>query len=143
MSQENVEIVRRAFAAYEREGLQGLLACLHPEIEWTTTGMFLDADTYRGHDDVRRYLGLFDEFEDLRNEPIELIDAGEQVVVCSRVSGRGTRSGAAVDLMLYSVGSIRDGKIGRLHNYRTKAEALEAAGLSEEGRSRLRRSRLD
>jgi ketosteroid isomerase-like protein len=129
MSEENAEIVRRA---YETDGIEPLMDYLGPEIEWTTTGAFLEAATYRGHDEVRRYLGsMEDEFDDLRNEPQELIDAGEEVVSCSRVSGRGKRSGAVVELTLWTVALVRDGRIVRLRNYTTKAEALEAAGLSE------------
>ena len=45
-----------------------------------------------GHEGVRRYLGtVADEFDDLRIEPLELIDAGDQVVVSVRISGRGER----------------------------------------------------
>jgi ketosteroid isomerase-like protein len=133
MTQENVEIVRRAFAAAsEGSGVEELMPYLDPGIEWTTTGAFLEPATYRGHEGVRHYFGLMEnEFEDLRNEAEELIAAGEQVVVCSRVSGRGRRSGARVELLLHSVGSVRDGKIVRVRNYPSKAEALEAAGLEE------------
>jgi ketosteroid isomerase-like protein len=132
MSHENVEVVRRAYDAYERDGLDGLLRYLHPEIEWTTTGAFIEAATYRGHDEVRRYLGsMLDEFDDGRNEPQEVIDTGDQVVVSARISGRGKRSGAPVELTLASVGSLRDGMIVRIRNYPTKAEALEAAGLGD------------
>jgi ketosteroid isomerase-like protein len=131
MPQENVEIVRRSFDAYARDGIDGLLRYLDPEIKWTTTGAFLDAATYCGHLEVRRYLGLFDDFADLRNEPQEFIDGGEQVVVCQRISGTGKRSGAAVDLVLYGVCSLRGDKIVRIQNYAGRTEALEAAGLSE------------
>ena len=132
MSQENVEIVRRALEAYEREGLDGLMCYLDPQIEWTTTGAFLEAATYHGHEGVRRYLGaMIDEFDDLRNTPEEFIDAGEQVVLTTRASGRGKLSGAPVELMMAWVSLVKDGRIIRIRNYREKAEALEAAGLSE------------
>jgi ketosteroid isomerase-like protein len=70
-----------------------------------------------------------DEIDDLRIEPEQLIDAGEQVVVSMRTSGRAKLSGAAVDLTLTSVSLLRDGKIVRVRNYSEKAEALEAVGL--------------
>jgi hypothetical protein len=41
MSQENVEIVRRAIEAYEREGLDGSLRYYDPEIEWTSTDAYM------------------------------------------------------------------------------------------------------
>jgi ketosteroid isomerase-like protein len=70
-----------------------------------------------------------DEIDDLRIEPEQLIDAGEQVVVSMRISGRGKLSGAHVELTLTSVSLLRDGNIVRGRNYSEKAEALEAVGL--------------
>jgi ketosteroid isomerase-like protein len=132
MSEENVEIVRRALEAYDREGLDGYLRYLDPEIEWTTTDAWIERATYRGHAGVRRYLGTIEEeFENVRVEPVEVIDAGEQVVSSVRISGRGKGSGAPVELTLISVGWMRDGMAYRLRNYRDMAAALEAAGLSE------------
>ena len=132
MSREDVEAVRRSLEAFERDGLEGLLLHLDPEIEWTTTGAYIDLSTYRGHEGVRRYFGsLLDEFEDVRIEPVEFIDAGEQVIVIIRVSGRGRRSGAPVEMTLVSVGSVRDGKTVRVRNYPSRDAALEAAGLRE------------
>jgi ketosteroid isomerase-like protein len=129
MSQENVEIVRRAFAT---EGIDTLMPYLDPEIDWTTTGAFLEAATYRGHEEVRGYLGAMQaEFDDLHDATDEIIDAGELVVVTHRISGRGKQSGAPVELTLTSVCSVRDGKIVRIRNYGSKAQALEAAGLRE------------
>jgi uncharacterized protein len=132
MSQENVQIVRRAIEAYGREGLDGTLRYYHPEIEWTSTGGYIEPGTYRGHEGLRRYMGSMEgEFDGLRIEPVELIDAGEQVVSSVRISGRGRASGAPVELTLISVGSVRDGMVHRVRNYPDMAAALEAAGLSE------------
>jgi ketosteroid isomerase-like protein len=132
MSQENVEIVRRALDAYRREGLDGYLRYFDPAIEWTTTGAYLEQGTYRGHQGVRRYLAPIEaEFDDLRVEPQKLIDAGEQVVSSVRISGWGKTSGAPVALTLISVGKLRDGMVYRLRNYPDMATALEAAGLTE------------
>jgi ketosteroid isomerase-like protein len=132
MSRENVEAVRRALEAYEREGLDGYLRYLDPEIEWTSTDAYIERATYRGHEGVRRYLGTMEEeFEDVRVEPVELIDAGEQVISSVRVSGRGKGSGAPVELTLISVGWLRNGVAYRIRNYPDMAAALEVAGLSE------------
>jgi ketosteroid isomerase-like protein len=50
VSQENVEIARRAMAEFNERGLPGLLEFADPEIEWTTTGRYVEAGTYRGYD---------------------------------------------------------------------------------------------
>jgi ketosteroid isomerase-like protein len=132
MSEENVEIVRCAIEAYGHEGLDGTLRYYDPEIEWTSTGDYIEPATYRGHDGLRRYLGTMEEeFEDLRVEPVELIDAGERVISSVRFTGRGKASGAPVEMTLISVGSLRDGLIHRVRNYPDMAEALDAAGLRE------------
>jgi ketosteroid isomerase-like protein len=132
MSEGNVEIVRRAIEAYGHEGLGGTLRFYDPEIEWTSTGDYIEAATYRGHDGLRRYLGTMEEqFEDLRVEPVELIDAGERVISSVRFTGRGKASGAPVEMTLISVGSLRDGLIYRVRNYPDMAAALEAAGLRD------------
>jgi ketosteroid isomerase-like protein len=132
MSRENVAAVRRALEAYGREGLDGYLRYLDPEIERTSTEEWIERATYRGHEGVRRYLGSIEaEFEDLRVEPVELIDAGDQVISSVRISGRGKSNGASVELTLISVGWMRDGIAYRLRNYPDMAEALEAAGLRE------------
>jgi ketosteroid isomerase-like protein len=132
MSQANVEVVRRSIEAYEREGLDGSLRYYDPEIEWTSTDAYIEPATYRGHAGVRRYLGApEEEFDDLRIEPVVLIDAGEKVISSVRISGRGKASGAPVTLTLISLGSVRAGLIYRVRNYPDMAAALEAAGLSE------------
>ena len=110
MSEENLEVVRRAIEAYGREGLDGVLGYYDPEIEWTSTGDYIERATYRGHDGLRRYLGTMEEeFKDLRIEPVQLIDAGEQVISSVRFTGRGKASDAPVEMTLISVGSLRDG----------------------------------
>ena len=54
MSEENVEIVRRAYALAE-EGVEAMLAFTDPKFEMTTpSSPATERDTYRGHDGVRR-----------------------------------------------------------------------------------------
>ncbi len=98
MSQENVEIVRRNYAALveglERGGFETgrFLEWLDPEIDWRGPRQFPDlAEPRVGHEGVRDYVRvLFEAIEDYRMVPEEFIDAGEdQVLVFSREGGRG------------------------------------------------------
>jgi ketosteroid isomerase-like protein len=117
MSEEDVQAVRDAFDAFERDGIDGLLA---------------EPAVYRGHEAVRRHLTtMLGEFEEVHVEATELVDAGDHVLVSLRLSGRGKRSGAPVELTMTQVSTGRGGLAVRIRNYPTKAEALEAAGLSE------------
>jgi ketosteroid isomerase-like protein len=130
VSRENVEVARRAFDAFNEGGVEGLLGFIDPGIEWTTTGLFVEAGTYRGHDGVRRYLGgLAAEFKDFRNDPRELIDAGEVVVAPARVSAIGLRSGAPVELELTMVLTVENARIVRIQNFEDREKALRFAGV--------------
>ncbi len=77
-------------------------------------------------------LGAFwAEFEAQRIEIEEAMAAGSDVVVGVRFYGRGKRSGLEIDAPAWHVWSLREGKAVRWRLFRTKQEALEAAGLSE------------
>src|SRR5688500_3668608 len=59
MSQENVELARRAFEAFNRtfnEGTPDLYELLDPEIEWVPMSALLDGTRYHGHDGVREWM---------------------------------------------------------------------------------------
>ena len=134
MSQENVEIVRDAAAAFNRGDLDAWLEYLADDIDYRAVeGAPDDRGPMHGKEAIRPYmqdwLGLFDDF---RSEPVELIDAGEdKVIAVTRISGRAKLSGVETDLTYAAVYTIRDGKIARGREYWTKEQALEAAGLSE------------
>jgi ketosteroid isomerase-like protein len=134
MSQENVEVVRRGYAAWEKTGSLDF-EFLDPEIEWRGPREFPDlAEPRFGHDGVTEYLATLNEaFEDYRMGPEEFIDAGDdRVLVFSREGGRGKGSGAEVQTHPTAhLWTIRDGKAIRMESYWERAEALEAAGLRE------------
>jgi ketosteroid isomerase-like protein len=74
MSQENVELVRRGYDAFNSDGLEAILDLLDPEIEWGTPEQATETD-YRGHEGVRRFWSNFnDAFEDYRFEPEDFIE---------------------------------------------------------------------
>jgi ketosteroid isomerase-like protein len=133
MSQENVEVVRQYFAAYDEGGLDALAEFWHPEINWRAVEGYLDdAGVIRGPDAMRDYFRQWNEaFDELRAEIEQLTDAGEQVVAAVRGIGRMKGSDAEVDIRYGVVFWIRDGKIVQGREYATGAEALEAAGPRE------------
>jgi ketosteroid isomerase-like protein len=72
-----------------------------------------------------------DAWEELEVAVEEVIDAGDRVFLTAHHRGRGRRSGVEVDTRLYSVFTLRDGKIVREDEYAERAEALVAVGLRE------------
>jgi ketosteroid isomerase-like protein len=141
MSQENVEMVRRGYEVMKQvledfpSDFPDLDELLDPQIEWRGPREFPDlAEPHFGHEGVRRYIEtIFEVLDDYRMVPEEFIDAGpDQVLVFSREGGRGKGSGAEVVTQPTAhLWTIRDGKAIRMQSYWERAEALEAAGLSE------------
>jgi ketosteroid isomerase-like protein len=141
MSEENVELMRRIYAAFGRflrepdDFAPELLAFIDPRIEWRGPREFPDlAEPRFGHDGVRSYFDtLFEAIEDYRMRPEEFIDAGgDRVLVFSREEGRGRGSGAeVVTHPTAHLWTLRDGKAVRLESYWERSDALAAAGLSE------------
>jgi ketosteroid isomerase-like protein len=134
MSQENVEVVRRAWEAFARSGLGAMAEFWDPDIEWRAIeGAPDDVGEMRGREALRVYISDWIEtFDDLSSVPLEVVDAGgDQVVSVQRVTGRARLSGAETTLEYAIVNTVRDAKIVRGKEYATRAEALEAVGLSE------------
>jgi ketosteroid isomerase-like protein len=129
MSQENVEIVRKL---YELQGdPESLLELFDPHVMWINFAS--ETRPYIGHEGIGEWArGFFAEFRDFRFEPIEVIDAGgDQVVAVQRVLGSGRRSGVPIDREVSCLFTLLNGKIVRGQGFETRAQALEAAGLSE------------
>jgi ketosteroid isomerase-like protein len=135
MSQENVEIVRVLYDAFNRGELDAYLSVLDPEFVWHGPTEIPDlAGTYRGVEGVRRYLSkLMEVFNDYRMVPEEFIDAGdEHVLVLAREGGRGKGSGIAVQTNPTGhLWTVRDGRPARLDSYWERANALQAVGLEQ------------
>jgi ketosteroid isomerase-like protein len=133
MSQENVEIAKRALAARNSGDVDALLALMTDDIVIDASRRIIDPVTATGHDAARRFAAMLDEvWADQRQEAEEWIDAGDAVVVPTRLINIGRASGVAVEARSAWVIYIRDGKISRLVVYQSRAEALEAVGLSEQ-----------
>jgi ketosteroid isomerase-like protein len=136
MSQENVEIVRRLFDAFNEGGLnaEDVLEYFTDDIDYRAVeGAPDDHGPVRGKEALRAYAqDWLDTFDNFRPEPVELIDAGDdKVIAIVRISGRAKLSGVETDLTYAALYTFRAGKIARGREYWTRAEALEAAGLSE------------
>jgi ketosteroid isomerase-like protein len=69
--------------------------------------------------------------ENLRAEPTEFIDAGEHVVVPFRLSGRARNTRLPFHEDYIHVLTFRGERVVRTRLFRSRAKALEAAGLRE------------
>ena len=127
MSQENVEIVRRAFALFNARDLSAFFDVFDSDLLYRNRSDEPDARVYRGLEQYKGYVaGFLDTFDDLRFELHELVDLGDQVVVVTDLLGRGRESGADVRGVYVFLLTVRDGTIVEGSEYATKEEALEA-----------------
>ena len=131
MSEENIEITRAVIDAYNRGDGDAAFRDASPGLEYDlsrTTGPW--RGTY-GLDEARaiieEFLGMW---SSARAEPHEFIEAGDDVIVPWTAYMVG-RDGIEVEARVAWTFTIRDGKIERICFYQEKADALEAAGLSE------------
>jgi ketosteroid isomerase-like protein len=132
MSQENVEVLRRAMPESDPGDPEVLFSILDENVEWDYVGGFPEIQTAHGPAEVREFLrGWSEAFDDFGFQGEEMVDAGDSVVVHVRQWGRGKETGAQVENHAWQVFTLRNGKVVHCRGYGTKAEALEAAGLSE------------
>jgi ketosteroid isomerase-like protein len=132
MSQENVEIVRRAIDAFIHRDLDAAVRHNDSEVEVDfSRSMGLEAGIYRGQEDVRAFWSLFlDAFDRISVSVDEFIECGEHVVVPNRTCFRG-RGGIEVEAHSAYLVTFRNGRIIVWRLFQTRAEALKAAGLAD------------
>ena len=134
MSQENVEIVQTAFAAFERGDVDALLELCDEDIAITQPPDLPGIPgEQRGHAGVLEALAIWPEqWEDYRSELVRIVaDRGDVVVVTARTRGRGKQSGVHVEMDFTFVFTVSDEKIVEWRLFMREDQALEAAGLSE------------
>ena len=145
MSQENVELVRGLFEAPDVDyaslyrddsrwaGQAGALApFVHEEFECVMYALG-NEKRYAGLDGLRAFmLDWMAPWATYRIETEKAIDLGQQVLLLNR--DRGLREGSTqeVEGRIAAVFTIRDAKLARIDAYTTRADALEAVGLSEQ-----------
>ena len=137
MSQAYVERAREGYAALSGAIRSGDLDAYfreyaHPEIEWVPMEGALDADVSVGRESVKaRLMAMLEVMGKPEIEAEEIIDAGEKVFVAIHISARGRGSGIDMKASWFHVLTARGDKLVRVEWYASRAEALEAAGLSK------------
>jgi len=130
MSEENVKIVQRAFDVFHSGDADRAeaLATIDPNVVYTPVEDGPSSGLSAIRDQFKRWESSWEELVETAEE---LIDAGDRVVVTALYRGRGQGSGVPVEARFYAVYTLRDGRVVRVDEFTDRAEALEAAGLSE------------
>jgi SnoaL-like domain len=145
MSEENIEVVRRAYEVWNafasgdltREALAGIAAeFFDPEVEFEWHGGQFMPDTPQQVRGLPALAGFWEQmlssYDDLRLALLECIESpNDRVFALVRQTGRGRESGVPIEAHLFQVITIQDGVMQKLEIFRHGADALEAAGLSD------------
>jgi ketosteroid isomerase-like protein len=132
MSEADVEVVRRAIEALNRRDRSTARALWRSdaEIDWSRSIGPLKG-VYRGRGEIESFQSEFwSTFEKVELEAHGFKWAGSDVVVPNTARLRG-RDGMEVIARSTFVYTVENGQIIRLRMFQERAEALDAAGLSE------------
>jgi ketosteroid isomerase-like protein len=130
---QNVEIVRAAFDAYFRGDMESTLRLVDSEIVVFQRPETPDAVTRRGHAGVMEAIAAWPElWDDYELEIVQIVDAGDRVVLRTHQRGRGKGSGVEVETEIWFVFGFRNGKIAEWRMFGAEREALEAVRLPEQ-----------
>ena len=125
--------VRQAFAAVNRRDFEFVLTGIHPQIVYHPRADEPDPSPHVGRDAYERLTyGFVDSFSEVTFEVLEVIDAGDHVIISTVLHAvpQGSASGAGVSDTYVFVYKLRGGLVVEVWEYRTNEEALEAVGLS-------------
>jgi ketosteroid isomerase-like protein len=133
MPEENVELIRRSTAAFNRRDPDGMLEdwAFDAVLDWSNARF--EAGVYRGHDEIRafmeEFLAAWDEVRiEIVGGPLEVEDG---LLITENVAYLRGRDGIEVQARSAWLITIEDGEQTRLILHQSKQEALEAAGLRE------------
>ena len=134
-----MEIVRRqieGFQAGMERGDPGAVfdaGTVAADAEWIVREGMDGRTVWTGREEFVEFMRTWtEEFEGWSIQVERLIDAGEdRVVALTHQSGTGKGSGVPVELDLGLIYELKDGRVIRITNYLTHAEALEAAAPRE------------
>jgi uncharacterized protein len=131
MSQENVEIVRAGFEAWNAGDMDALGEVLAVDVVLRLPEGWPEPGPYVGREAaMRQFEQNRETFDEDRLEPTsEFIGAGDRVVV--RTIWRGVGQGPESALEWTVILTVRKGRVINIDYFWDHAEALEAMGLSE------------
>jgi ketosteroid isomerase-like protein len=133
MSEENVELVRQVYEAWNRGDLEWLLEHSTADAEFRTAQLFPDTDpSYRGQERFREFWKTFREAWDtftIEAERLEPI-GDDRVLALLRFHGVG-RQGVEVTLKFANSIALEDRLVSEVVNFADWQEALDAVGLRE------------
>jgi ketosteroid isomerase-like protein len=131
MSNENVELIRRAYDAYARGDLATILEVVDPDLEWTYLDPSLEdpqPQVCHGRHELQSALQRQAK-QGLRAQLEEILGHGDRVMVVVRTPGIDAYRVQQADDRNYDVFTVQDGRIVALRACHDRQEALRLTGI--------------
>lgn len=126
-----VEALRRAYAAFNRNDIPATVESLDPQIEWTEPAEFPGGGTYHGHDGVMAYLKQSRAgWVEGSSEPERFIVRGDKIIVFVHARMRLKDSAEWHERRLADVFTFHNGKATHMRAFADRSQALEWAGAN-------------
>jgi hypothetical protein len=134
VSEQNVELHRRAIEAFNARDMEAFIAFSDPQSEFHSAFAAVGGAVYHGHDGLRQLFSDFEEAwgEEFHLEPEAYFDLGEHTLSFYVAQGRGRRSGAEVEMPAAAVTKWRQGLCIYFKGYAHREDALRDLGVSED-----------
>jgi ketosteroid isomerase-like protein len=134
MSKENVEVVLDQYAATNERDFRRVMSYYDDDVELVAREPWLRTGVFKGREAVGGFFGDWLSTFD-RDARFDVTEARElengAVLVVADHHARGRASGVEVRGTVIWVYRLRGGKITRVEGFASRAQALEAAGVSE------------
>ena len=128
-TQQNIELVQQAYAAYGRGDVEYVLACMLPEVDWEIPAVPALSFTGKRHgcDQVAEYFRLVGEKQAMREfTPREFIAQGDKVIVLGHGAWTAKETGQDFESDWVHVFTLKDGRIAAFREFMDVHVAVEA-----------------
>jgi ketosteroid isomerase-like protein len=131
VTHDHVDVIRAVYERWAEGDFTAGFELYDPHVVLIQGPEFPEAGTYLGPQAITGYMRHFlSSWERITIAAEEIIEAGDSVVVKVLQRGSGTGSGAVTELPYFHVWTFRGDKVVRWENFRERARAMEAVGLS-------------
>ena len=119
MSEQSVEVVKRAYAAFAEGDVPAVLGMFADDIEWHEAEGMPYGGVYRGGEAVLQNVfgPISQDVEGFAVTPEEFMATGDTVAVVVSYTGTGKATGKPLDLPIVHVWDIQDGKAVRFRQF--------------------------
>jgi ketosteroid isomerase-like protein len=133
LADEDFELVRRAWAAFNRRDQDAIGDFLHPDVVAIPFGAALEGKAYRGRDEVMGWWNdeILVTWGHFQVHPERFERVGDRLLVTGHWTARGFESGVDLDIPASWVIEVRDGQIAYWQTHTDGEQARREVGLEE------------